>query len=113
MRGRRRSLLIHKICTDNENCFEGNDQIAKAACEYYQIIFNCKTSRVDERNLHHNPKLVISEQNPMLHDMPTMDELKQVIFAMNPNSAPSRDCIGGKFNQACWNIIKNDLLAAV
>ena len=54
-----------------------------------------------------------SEQNQMLQDMPTMDELKQVIFAMNPNSAPSRDCIGGKFNQACWNIIKNDLLAAV
>jgi len=45
--------------------------------------------------------------------MPTLEELKQVVFAMNPHSAPGPDGIGGKFYQACWNIIKEDLLAAV
>ncbi|KAK6782011.1 hypothetical protein RDI58_019807 [Solanum bulbocastanum] len=42
-----------------------------------------------------------------------MEELRQVVFAMNPNSAPGPDGIGGKFYQVCWNIIKDNLLAAV
>ena len=53
---------------------------------------------MDERQFHHIPKLVISEQNQMLQDMPTTGELKQVIFAMNP---PGLDGIRGKFYQAC------------
>ncbi|KAK6781995.1 hypothetical protein RDI58_019791 [Solanum bulbocastanum] len=42
-----------------------------------------------------------------------MEELRQVVFAVNPNSAPGPDGIGGKFYQVCWNIIKGNLLAAV
>ncbi|XP_015068710.1 uncharacterized protein LOC107013272 [Solanum pennellii] len=109
-------FLIHKTDInrqDLQRLMLSDDQIAKAACEYYHNIFTGQTSRVVEWNFHHIPKLITSEQNQMLHDMPTMDELKQVIFAMNPNSAPGPDGIGGKFYQACWNIIKNDLLAAV
>ncbi|WMV08266.1 hypothetical protein MTR67_001651 [Solanum verrucosum] len=49
----------------------------------------------------------------MMQAMPTMEELKQVVFAMNPNSAAGLDGFGGKFYQACWSIIKEDLLAAV
>ena len=41
--------------------------------------------------------------------MLTMDELKQVIFSTNPNSAPGPDGFGGMFYQSCWNIIKFDL----
>ncbi|WMV13674.1 hypothetical protein MTR67_007059 [Solanum verrucosum] len=45
--------------------------------------------------------------------MPTLEELRHMVFSMNPNSTPGPNVIGGKFYQACWNIIKEDLLAAV
>ncbi|WMV45633.1 hypothetical protein MTR67_039018 [Solanum verrucosum] len=76
-------------------------------------MFTGHNRRIDERILQYLPTLVTPEQNQKLQEMPTLEELKQMVFAMNPNSAPGPDGIGGKFYQACWNIIKEDLLAAV
>ncbi|XP_015166869.1 uncharacterized protein [Solanum tuberosum] len=76
-------------------------------------MFTGQNRRIDERILQHLPTLVTPDQNQKLQEMPTLEELKQVMFAMNPNSAPSPDGIGGKFYQACWNIIKEDRLAVV
>ncbi|KAG5585843.1 hypothetical protein H5410_046277 [Solanum commersonii] len=42
--------------------------------------------------------------------MPNLEELKKVIFSMNPNSAAGPDGMNGYFFQKCWNIIKHDLL---
>lgn len=39
MRGRRRRLFIHQICTDTEDWIQGEENIAKAACEHFQNIF--------------------------------------------------------------------------
>ncbi|XP_049348976.1 uncharacterized protein LOC125813531 [Solanum verrucosum] len=113
MRGRRRRLFIHKICTGNDVWVQGDEQIAQATCDYFQEMFTGHNRRIDGRILQYLPTLVTPEQNQKLQEMPTLEELKQVVFAMNPNSAPGPDGIGGKFYQACWNIIKEDLLAVV
>ncbi|KAG5580329.1 hypothetical protein H5410_050956 [Solanum commersonii] len=42
--------------------------------------------------------------------MPNLEELKTVVFSMNPNSAAGPDGMNGYFFQKCWNIIKHDLL---
>ncbi|XP_015161207.1 uncharacterized protein [Solanum tuberosum] len=104
MRGRRRRL---------EEWIQGEEQIAQATCNYYQHIFTGYNDRIDERILWHIPTVVTPDQNDMLQAMPTLEELRQVVFAMNPNSTAGPDGIGGKFFQACWNIIKEDLLTAV
>ncbi|XP_019255140.1 PREDICTED: uncharacterized protein LOC109233729 [Nicotiana attenuata] len=44
---------------------------------------------------------------------PTMNELKEVIFSMNPTSAAGPAGMNGKFYQACWEIIKFDLMKVV
>ncbi|KAH0700920.1 hypothetical protein KY284_015135 [Solanum tuberosum] len=113
MRGRRRRLFLHKIDNDNEEWIQGEEQIAQAACEYYQQIFQGQNDRIDDRILQNIPTVVTPEQNEMLQAIPTMEELRQVVFSMNPNSAAGPDGIGGKFYQVGWSIIKEDLLAAV
>ncbi|WMV32838.1 hypothetical protein MTR67_026223 [Solanum verrucosum] len=113
MRGRRRRLFLHKICTENEVWIQGEEHIAQVACDYYQQMFIGHTKRIDERVLQLIPTAVTLEQNEMLQAMPSIEELRQVVFAMNPNSDAGPDGIGGKFYQACWSIIKEDLLAAV
>ncbi|XP_015170975.1 uncharacterized protein [Solanum tuberosum] len=113
MRGRRRRLFLHKICTANEVWIQGEEHITQATCDYYQQMFTGPTDRIDERILQFIPTTVTLEQSEMLQAMPSIEELRQVVFSMNPNSAAGLDGIGGKFYQSCWGIIKEDLLAAV
>jgi len=39
IRGRRRRLFIHKILNDKTDWIQGDEHIAKAACEHFQNIF--------------------------------------------------------------------------
>ncbi|KAH0695796.1 hypothetical protein KY289_013278 [Solanum tuberosum] len=52
-------------------------------------------------------------QNQVLQDMVNMEEVRNVVFSMSPNSASGPDGFGGKFYQSCWEIIKVDLLLAI
>lgn len=61
--------------------------------------FTGKNSKIDERILQNIPSLITPEQNQRIQYMPNMEELKQVVFSMNPNSAPGLDGIGRKFYQ--------------
>ncbi|WMV24651.1 hypothetical protein MTR67_018036 [Solanum verrucosum] len=113
MRGRRRKLFIHKICTVEDVWIQGEENIAKVACDYFQNMFSGHDDRIREEILNCIPRMVTEEQNQTLQQMPTLEELTQVVFSMNPNSAAGPDGFGGKFNQHCWEIIKEDVLSAV
>ena len=76
-------------------------------------MFTGNTEKIKEESLQCIPTIITSEQNMELEKIPTFEELRRVVMYMNPNSAPGPDCIGGKFYQVCFDIIKNDLLAAV
>ncbi|XP_027157156.1 uncharacterized protein LOC113758547 [Coffea eugenioides] len=52
-------------------------------------------------------------ENSELHKLPTMEELKEVIFSMSQDSAPGPDGFSAGFYQASWVIICEDLLDAV
>ncbi|XP_015165490.1 uncharacterized protein [Solanum tuberosum] len=91
MRGRRRKLFIHKVCIGNEEWVEGYENIAKAACDHFKNIFTGTEQPINEDILQHIPRMVTLEQNTTLQAIPTSEELQQVVFSMNPNSAPGPD----------------------
>jgi len=101
MRGRRRRLFLHKICIENEVWIQGEEQIAQAACDYYQHQFTGQNDRIDERILQYIPTIITPNQNEILQAIPNIDELRKVVFAMNPYSAAGPDGFGGKFYQVC------------
>jgi len=43
----------------------------------------------------------------------TQDEIKETIKSMPPDKAPGPDGFTGAFFKACWDIIKDDVTAAV
>lgn len=49
----------------------------------------------------------------MLQIMPTLEDLKQLVFAMNPNSVAELDRMNRKFFQSYWETIKMDLFTVV
>ena len=63
---------------------------------------------MNEVNLQNILGMINEDQNTKLQAMPTMDELKQVIFSTNPNKALGPNGFGGMFYQRCWDIIKFD-----
>ncbi|WMV45638.1 hypothetical protein MTR67_039023 [Solanum verrucosum] len=57
--------------------------------------------------------MVNQEQNNNLTAMPDLEELKEVVFSMNCNSAIRPDEMNGYFIQKCWHIIRHDLLGVI
>ncbi|XP_069150536.1 uncharacterized protein [Solanum lycopersicum] len=113
IRGKRKRMFIHKIMDEKGGWIQGEDHIARETCDYYKNIFNGSADKINEEHLHCIPRLVTKEQNSVLERIPNEEELRKVVMNMNPHSAPGPDGIGGKFYQCCFDIIKDDLLAAV
>ncbi|VFQ76026.1 unnamed protein product [Cuscuta campestris] len=59
------------------------------------------------------PNLVTEEDNHTLVAQPDMEETKNAVFALDPNSAAGPDGFTRKFYQSCWSIINKDILLMV
>src|SRR5204863_10094382 len=59
------------------------------------------------------PKKITPAQNDMLSEFPTLEELHSVILDMNKDSAAGPDGFNVGFYSICWDIIKEDLFAAI
>ncbi|GAU22700.1 hypothetical protein TSUD_138230 [Trifolium subterraneum] len=59
------------------------------------------------------PTLVTDEINALMTILPSHDEIKVAVFALNKDSAPGPDGFGAFFYQHYWDIVKNDVINAV
>lgn len=57
--------------------------------------------------------MVTQGQNELLQIIPDLEELKQVVLSLSPHYASGPYSMNGRVFKACWNIISQDLLAAV
>lgn len=57
--------------------------------------------------------VITQENNQYLTAIPEKDEIWQAVQHLDPNSAPGPDGFTGHFFQACWPIIKQDVVNAV
>ncbi|XP_075098915.1 uncharacterized protein LOC142175814 [Nicotiana tabacum] len=61
------------------------------------------------RILQHIPKIITEEDNDFLITAPTQEEVKEVVFSMDPNSTSGSDGFNRFFFQKFWDIIKDDI----
>ncbi|KAL4204786.1 hypothetical protein AMTRI_Chr01g111530 [Amborella trichopoda] len=59
------------------------------------------------------PLLIDQNDNHMLTTIPSEDEIKSIIFAMDSNSSPGPDGFPGTFYQKCWDIVGFDVCMAI
>ncbi|WMV45632.1 hypothetical protein MTR67_039017 [Solanum verrucosum] len=57
MRGRRRNLFIHKICTAEDTWIQGEENIAKVDCDYFQNMFSGHEDRIRKEILNCIPRM--------------------------------------------------------
>lgn len=113
LKDRRRRLHINKIQDKQLQWVEGNEDISKAAVRYFKGIF-CQTHEFQDMDELKSILPVVNDATNMdLIAMPSTNEIKEIVFTMDPDSAPGLDGITAKFFQVCWDIISKDITLAI
>ncbi|XP_019227829.1 PREDICTED: uncharacterized protein LOC109209105 [Nicotiana attenuata] len=113
VKGRRKRLALKKIRLSDGTWIEGDERIANEAISFFQKQFTREHIDSNFSILNCIPKVINEMDNAGLTTIPTMEELKAVVFSMSPSSAPGLDGLSGKFYHSCWDIIKDDLLLMI
>lgn len=91
VRRRRRRIFMHKIIIEDKEWLQGDDNIAKVSYDHFQQIFTGDDKSINGGNLDSIPMMVSQEHDDRLNTVQTMEELKEVVFSMNPTSAAGPD----------------------
>ncbi|XP_060170788.1 uncharacterized protein LOC132601740 [Lycium barbarum] len=113
IKGRRKRLNIQKIRDEDDNLFEGTAAIAEAAVDFFQKLFSPESTTDEPTSLNVIQSVVSDEDNRFLIAIPSREEIKEIVFQLDPDSAPGPDGLSGKFYQSSWPVIAEDVFLAV
>ncbi|XP_049389010.1 uncharacterized protein LOC125853369 [Solanum stenotomum] len=109
VKGRRRNLQINAILTREGDIITTTQNIREEAVNVYKKQF-MEDQEVSYYNmLTYIPSIIIEEQNEIMVRIPTNEEVKKVVFALNEDSASGPDGFSGFVKGR--NITENVLLA--
>ncbi|XP_060202145.1 uncharacterized protein LOC132630592 [Lycium barbarum] len=113
VKGRRKKLQIKRIQNSDGSWIEDEDQMADEAVHFYSQQFSQEELIRDENLLSLIPVLIDQNRNDFLCQMPSVDEVKKVVFNLSGSSASGPDGFPGVFYQTCWDIISLDVYKMV
>lgn len=96
IKNRRQKLHIHKIKDGASRWLTKQKDIEAAAIDYFHFQLNGSHVSGGEL-LQHIPSIVSTEQNELLTDFPSMEEIHTTIKSMNGNSVIGPDGFNGFF----------------
>lgn len=82
--------------------------------DYYERLFRgdngCIYNRIIEEVI---SNVVSADDDEMLTCMPSVEEIREVVFAMNTDGSPGPDGFGAFFFQYYWSIVAHDVVQAM
>ncbi|VFQ60086.1 unnamed protein product [Cuscuta campestris] len=112
VKGRRASLKIRSVSTVGGKKLFQEEDIKNEAMEYFKNVFSSITLVDDQEILRHIPTLITTENNNSMTLIPEKEEIKKVVWELNPNAVSGPDGYNGVFFRTCWSIIKEDVVKA-
>ena len=109
--GRQRKKRIHSLAQE-EGTIEGQEQPKSYITNYYKGLFGAPEEgnfTLDEFRTTDIPQVSVEENN-LLTNPYSEDEVRTAVFQMERNKAPGPDGFPAKFYQNLWDVIKSDLL---
>lgn len=97
----------------DDQWLENEDLIASAAIDYYQKYFSKDSIMMYMHTLDCMPITITVEDNYILLIEPTIEEVKKVVFDIEPNNSRGPDGFTGCFFQKAWDIVGQDILYMV
>ena len=109
--GRKRKNTIVTM-EDGDKLIKGDADLLSHATEYYKNMFGPEEGNAFpiDPGLWEENKKVNGEENSTLTQPFSEEEVKKALFLMEKNKAAGPDKIPIEFYQACWDIIKNDIM---
>jgi hypothetical protein len=110
--GKHRKTRFFQLQHD-ETIIEGEDALSAYVTNYYKDLFSAPSGSsctLDEARVE-DINQVSEEENNLLIRSFTEEEVREAVFQMEHNKAPGPNGFPAEFYQACWDIIKDDLMA--
>ena len=99
---------------DGDVLLSDRQGIAEHVVSFYQNLYGPGPSPADIPDICNViPSLVSNDENVLLTAIPSPDEIRSTVFAMDPSSAPGPDGFPGSFYQSCWDIVGSDVISFV
>ncbi|XP_026428240.1 uncharacterized protein LOC113324120 [Papaver somniferum] len=113
MKLRQAKNLISELDDGNDNIISDQSKISKALVQHFQQKFAYQEVNIDENLLNVIHSTITDSDQEMLDVIPDPEEIKNIVFEMDPDSSPGLDSYSGIFYRTCWEIIHEDLIAAI
>ncbi|XP_026458904.1 uncharacterized protein LOC113359498 [Papaver somniferum] len=104
---------ITELETPNGDVVTTQSQIADILVKHYHKKFEQKTVNFEEDLFEAIPNILNEEDNDLLDALPSQEEIKNVVFAMDPNSAPGPDGFPGCFYRYAWEVEGAELMKKI
>ncbi|WMV07615.1 hypothetical protein MTR67_001000 [Solanum verrucosum] len=110
---RRRKLQISEIKTKQGDTVTTTQNIGEEAVSVFKEQFMETNEPTDYSMLDSIPKMITEEQKEEMRALPFEEEVKEVVFALNGDSAIGLDGFSELFFQSCWDTVKSDIVNMV
>nr|XP_027081130.1 uncharacterized protein LOC113703846 [Coffea arabica] len=109
---RRFQTRIHKIQDSVGDWVKDDEGIGREAVRYFSNLFSAEPV-TEFQLLHVIPNLGDDIDNMRLEEVPSLEEVKQVIFDMDGDSSIGSDDFTGKFFTMAWEVVAHDVYRAI
>lgn len=113
IRNKRHSCHIHMIQDSSASWISEPAAMATSAVQFFQGLLSGQASHIQVLDFDFLPSLVTADDDIQLCRDSTLEEVRNVVFSIDPDSAPGPDGFCSRFYQTCWDIIADDLFATV
>ena len=110
---RRARNRITKLMDSFENWVETEEGIEGLATTYFDSLFTASVPSDREEAFRYITASITHEMNDSLTRGPSEDEIREAVFAINPDKAPGPDGMMSLFYQRFWNVVGKDIVQTV
>ncbi|XP_026420055.1 uncharacterized protein LOC113316036 [Papaver somniferum] len=97
IRTRRSSNMISELVDDNGVVLTDCDQIRDHTVAYFEAKFNGAELPIDDALFQYDHNIISVEDSQRMDEIPTIEEIKNVVFDLGADSAPGPDGFSGCF----------------
>lgn len=89
------------------------DEMRSSAASFFQNLLSSDGQQLEEPNLDIINSLPENMESGYLCNNPSKEEVKKAVFGISADSTPGPDGFSSLLYQVCWNIVGDDVVAAV
>ncbi|XP_060972141.1 uncharacterized protein LOC133038108 [Cannabis sativa] len=109
---RRRNNFIQKLKNNDGEWVSWEDDLPTVVTNYFQQVFGYEDVEFGDV-LHCLQPRITEEQNVLLMESVTAEEIKKALFQMHPHKSPGPDGMTPGFYQKFWHIVGDDIVNLV